>query len=124
MGESGYPFMMAALLAPSTSYCLGNLKQHAWHKNQARRLSKRPLYRLHAVTLDNVADLHVLIILECHAAFLSGHDLARIILETLELRQLALMYDDAVADEPHVGAAFHCAVGDAAAGDVADFRHL
>src|ERR1700751_3564575 len=115
---------MATLLGPPMSQCLLKFETERPAQNQAGRLSQRPLYRLHAVTLDNVADLHILIILECHAAFLPGHDLARIVLESLELPQLALMHDDAVADQPNVGAALHSAVGNAAAGNIADFRHL
>ena len=86
--------------------------------------SQRPLHALHPVALDDVADLHVVIILEGHAAFLAGHDLARVVLEPLELRQLALMDHNVVANEPDVGAALDDAVGDAAAGDVADLRDL
>ena len=86
--------------------------------------SQRPLHRLHAVTLDDVADLHVLIILERHAAFLAGDHFAGVVLETLELRQLALMDDDVVADQPDVGAALDYAIGHAATGDAADLRDL
>ena len=80
--------------------------------------SQRPLHALHPVTLDNVADFHILIIFERHAAFLAGGDFTRVILEALELRQLALMHDDVVADQPHIGAALDRAVGDPAAGDI------
>jgi hypothetical protein len=43
--------------------------------------SQRALDLLHPVTLDHVACAHVLVILERHAAFLAGRDLARIVLE-------------------------------------------
>src|SRR5262249_3855224 len=57
---------------------------------RARELSlQRALHRLHPVALDDVADLHVLVMLEGHAAFLSGHHLAHIVLEALELGKLA-----------------------------------
>src|SRR3974390_390081 len=83
---------------------------------------KRPLHGLDPIALDDVADLHVLVVFERHAAFLAGDDLPCIVLETFELRQLALVHDDAVADEPYIGAALHGAVGYAAASDIADLR--
>ena len=82
------------------------------------------MHRLHAVALDHVALAHVLIVLERHAAFLTGNDFTRIVLEALELRQLAFMNNDVVADETHVGATFDLAVGDAAAGNLADLRDV
>src|ERR1700722_4182738 len=85
---------------------------------------QRPLHALHAITLDDVAGLHVLVVFEGHAAFLAGDDFARVILEALELRQLTLMHDHAVANEPDIGATLDDAVGDAAAGDAADLRDL
>src|SRR4029077_8496268 len=66
--------------------------------------SQRPLHALPPVALDDVADLHVVIILEGHAAFLAGHDLARVVLEPLELRQLALMDHPVAAMRRAVGA--------------------
>src|SRR5437764_6911447 len=81
---------------------------------------QRALDGLDPVALDHVAGLHVLIILKGHAAFLAGGYLARIVLEALELAELAFVHHHAVADEPHIGAALHRAVGHAAAGDVAD----
>src|SRR6266536_2089643 len=88
------------------------------------RTLERALHRLHPVALDGIAGAHVLEILERHAAFLAGTDLARVVLEVLELRELALVDHHVVADEPHVGAALDRAVGHAAAGDLADFRHV
>src|SRR5262249_37029232 len=85
---------------------------------------ERPLHGLHAIAFDNVADFHVLIVLERHAAFLAGDDFARVVLEALELRELALMDDDIVANKPHIGAALDHAVGHAATGHVADLRDL
>src|SRR5436309_11888409 len=55
---------------------------------QAGLGSQRPLDRLDPVAFDHVAGLHVVIVLERHAAFLAGHHLAGIVLETLELGQL------------------------------------
>ena len=51
-------------------------------------------------------------------------DFAGVVLEALELRELAFVHHDVVAHQPHIGAALDGAVGDAAAGDVADLRHL
>src|SRR6185437_10171073 len=39
-------------------------------------------------------------------------------------QMLAFVHDDVVADEAHICAAFHGAVGDAAAGDIADLGYL
>ena len=65
-----------------------------------------------------------MVVLERHAAFLAGDDLARIVLEALELRQLALVHNHVVANEPDIGAALDDAVGNPAASDVADFETL
>src|SRR5215211_5830271 len=78
---------------------------------------QRPLHLFDAVALDDVADAHVLVVLERHAALLAGRDLARIVLKAFELRQPALVDHDVVANEPHVGAALDDAVEDAAARD-------
>src|SRR5262249_54080551 len=80
--------------------------------------SERPLHRLDAIALDHVALPHVLIALERHAAFLAGDHLAHVVLEALELRELAFVDHDVVADQPHVRAALDLAVGDAATGDL------
>src|SRR5262245_32176735 len=89
-----------------------------------RRVLQRALDRLDPVTLDDIADLHVLVVLERHAAFLAGGHLARVVLEALELAELAFVHHHAVADEPNIGAALDGAVGYAAAGDVADLGDL
>ena len=82
--------------------------------------SQRAADFLDVVALDDVADAHVLVVLEGHAAFLAGLHLRDLVLEALERRELALVHDDIVADEPHMRAALHDAVGDPAARDVAD----
>ena len=51
-------------------------------------------------------------------------DFARVVLEALELRELAFVDHDVVADQAHIGAALDHAVGDAAAGDLADLGDL
>src|SRR5215472_15105544 len=86
--------------------------------------SQRALHRLHPVAFDDVADLHVLVVLEGHAAFLAGDDFARVVLEALELGELALVHDDAIANETHIGAALDHAVGDATTRYVADLGDL
>src|SRR5215207_1660442 len=82
--------------------------------------SQRALNCLHAIALDHVAGAHILVVLEGHAALLSGGDFLRIVLEPLELRQLAFVNDDIVADQADIRAALDVAFGDAAAGDLAD----
>src|ERR1700760_4340316 len=76
-----------------------------------RSLLQRALDLLDAVALDDVASAHILVVLEGHAAFLPGLDFANLVLETLQRRKLALVHDDIVADETHVGAALDGAVG-------------
>ena len=51
---------------------------------------ERPLHFFHAVALDDVADAHVLVVLEGHAAFLARRDLADVVLEALELATACL----------------------------------
>src|SRR5262249_18380183 len=89
-----------------------------------RRGLERTLHDLHAIAFDDVALAHVLVVLECHAAFLAGDNFARVVLEALELRQLAFVDHDVVADQAYVRAALDGSVGDAAARDVADLRDL
>ena len=86
--------------------------------------SQRALHRLHPVAFDCIVDLHVLIILERHAALLPGDDFAGVVLETLELRELAVVHDDIVADQTHIGAALDHAIGDPATRHIADFGYL
>src|ERR1700722_13569005 len=71
-------------------------------------------------TLDYVALLHILIVREGHAAFLAILNFAHFVLEALEGGKLAFMDHDIVADQAHPGAAPHHALGDAAAGDLAN----
>ena len=84
---------------------------------------QRPRYLLDAEALDDVADFHVFIIGEAHAAFLPHRHFVDVVLEALELRELALVDDDVVADETDLGAALDLAFGDAAAGDLAVLRN-
>src|SRR5208283_5619537 len=85
---------------------------------------ERALDLLDAVALDHVALAHVLVVLEGRAALLAGVDLLDLVLEALERGELAFVHDDIVADEAHVGAALDLAVGDSAAGDLADLRNV
>src|SRR5215211_6712127 len=91
--------------------------------SQCGQTLQAALHLFDAVALDRVARAHVLVALEGHAAFLAGQDLACVVLEALELRELAVVDDDVVADQPHVGAALDHAVGDAAARHLADLGH-
>src|SRR5215467_550920 len=86
--------------------------------------SERALHRLHPVTFDHVAGPHILIILKRHTAFLAGDHFPDIVLEALELRQLALVNHHIVADETHVGAALDRSLGDPAARYLAHFRDI
>src|SRR3990172_1067795 len=76
--------------------------------------SQRALNGLHAIAFDHVAGAHILIVFEGHAALLSGGDLLRVVLEPLELRQLAFVNDDVVADQADIRATLDIAFGDAA----------
>ena len=60
--------------------------------------SERPRHLLNGEAFDDVAFLEVLVIGEAHAAFLTGGHLVDIVLEALELRQLAFMNDNVVAN--------------------------
>src|SRR3984893_16327846 len=92
--------------------------------------SQRALDLLHGIAFDDIANPHVLVILERHAAFLPGLHFLYLVLEALQGRELAFMHHDIVADEPHMGAALNRAVGDPAARDLAhlgnreDFQDL
>src|SRR6516164_540835 len=65
---------------------------------------------LHPVALDDVADFHILVVFEGHAALLAGDDLLDVVLEAPQLRELALVDDDVVADEAHIGSALDASV--------------
>src|SRR6478735_3081931 len=91
---------------------------------RSRGSSEAALDLFDAVALDHVARAHVLVVLEGHAAFLAGDDFLCIVLEALELPQLALVDDDVVADQADIGAALDRAVGNAATGDLADLRDV
>src|SRR6266581_146779 len=83
-------------------------------------LSERALDGFDLVALDDVALLDLVVIGESHAAFLSGLDFAHLVLEALQRRELAFVDHHVVAHEPHLGAAPHQPLGDAAAGHLAD----
>src|SRR4029078_4467096 len=73
--------------------------------------------------LDEVALLEVLVVLEPDAALEALPDLAHVVLEAAQRRDLALPDDRAFAQEPHLGAARDDAVRDVTARDPADPRH-
>src|SRR5262245_63904242 len=85
-------------------------------------LSERALDLLDLEALDHIALPHVLIAFEGHAAFLARYHLAHLVLEALERRELALMHDDVVADQPDLRAALDLALGHAAARHLAHLR--
>src|SRR5947209_2952732 len=86
--------------------------------------SQRALHRLHPIAFNDVTDLHVLVVLERHAALLAGNHFTRVVLEALELRELAFVDDHVVADQAHIGAALDHAIGYPAARHVADLGDL
>src|SRR5262249_22586473 len=98
--------------------------REALDESRVKQRLQGALYYLDAIAFDHVGDLHVLVVLECHAAFLPGNDLTRVILEALELGELAFVHDNVVADEPHIGATLDSTVGDAATCDIADLGNL
>src|SRR6185369_3143326 len=75
---------------------------------------------LDLVRLDDVADLHVLVPFERHAAFVPARDLARVVLEALEGPDATVVHDDVVAQEPRLRAAHDLPVGDEAPGHLTD----
>src|SRR5690606_35864382 len=79
---------------------------------------------LHAVALDDVADLDVVEVGDVQTAFEALPDLSDIVLEPLEAAQLALVHLDPVPDDAHAAAALKLAVRDHAASDGPDTRNL
>src|SRR4051812_44734536 len=75
------------------------------------------------VRLDDVARLEVLEVREADAALEAGLHLAHVVLEPLERRDRAVPDDRALPEEAHLRAAGDGAVGDVAAGDLADPGH-
>src|SRR5262245_47756603 len=82
----------------------------------------RDLFHLEA--FDHVADLDILIALEGHAAFVAFLHLAHLVLEALEGLEGALVDHDVVAQQAHLGAPLDLALGDHAAGDLADLADV
>ena len=83
-----FAFVMPGLL-PGTASSFFLREQSIFYqrdsdgRQQGRRPRlKRPLHGLDPIALDNVADFHVLVIFEGHAAFLPGDDFPCIVLET------------------------------------------
>src|SRR3954470_938303 len=89
---------------------------------------QRPLDRLPDVRLEHVADLDVVVVGQLDAALEAGLDLADVLLHAAEGLDGEVLGDDrAAAGEADLAAALDVAVGDEAAGDVAeaaDFEHL
>src|SRR5690606_14895881 len=85
----------------------------------SRRL-QRPGDLFDAEAFDDVALADVFVVLEGHAAFLAHLDFLDLVLEALERLELAFVDDDVVADEADARATLDHALGDTAAGDLAD----
>src|SRR5260221_6993218 len=77
-----------------------------------------------AVRLDQIADLHVVEVLDADAALEALAYLAHVVLEALERRERAVVYLDAAADQPHARRPRNHAGAHEAAGDGADFGDL
>src|SRR6056297_3143985 len=93
-------------------------------RSSSRIGSERALDLLRREDLDHVALADVLVVLEGHAAFLSGPDLLHLVLEALESLELSFVDHDVVAQQPDPGVAPGHALGDLAARDLADARDL
>src|SRR5690606_32887218 len=66
---------------------------------------QRARYHLDAEALDDVADAHVLVVLEGHAAFLAARHFRHFVLEALQRLQRAFVDHDVVADQADARAA-------------------
>src|SRR5689334_8687787 len=75
-------------------------------------------------TLDLIAALDVVVVLERHTAFEPFLDLAHFVLEALQRLQRTFVDHHVVAQQAHPGAALDHAFGDHAAGDLADLGDL
>src|SRR5580693_7639537 len=71
-------------------------------------------------TLDDVAHLDIVIILESHAALVALIDLADFVLETLQGLQRAFVNDDVIAQQSDLGAASDGAFRNHTTGDFSD----
>src|SRR5690606_34440080 len=85
-----------------------------------RQRSELALDLLALEDLDHVALTDVVVVLERHAAFLAGLDLAHLVLEALERLQRAFVDHHVVAQQAHAGRAAGDALSDKTARDVAD----
>src|SRR5690606_14795106 len=114
----------------------GRMKYHSRGKN-ARGISpgvcnlggrapdlQGALDALDAEAFDDVAGADVFVVLEGHAAFLAHRHFLDPVLEALERLELAFVDNDVVAEQAHTGTALDDALGDTAAGDLADLGDL
>src|SRR5687768_748382 len=85
---------------------------------------ERAGHALYFEALDDVALLDVLIVGERHAALVTLADFLDVIFEALELRQVAFVDDDVIAQQPDFAAALDDAFGDHAARHFADLRDV
>src|SRR3954468_22133385 len=86
---------------------------------------QRPLELLPHVRLEDVADLDVVVVGELDAALETRLDFLDVVLDPAErFDREVLGDDDAAAGEADLAAALHVAVGDEAAGNVAELGHL
>jgi len=105
----------------------GRAELRAGWANRPPYASECPLDLFTLEDLDDVVGADVVVVLEGHAAFLTGVDLLDLVLEPLEGLQLALVDHHVVAEQAHPGGAPGDAFGDLAAGDLAnpgDLEHF
>src|SRR5688500_3891386 len=100
------------------AFCISHL---ALHGSRSRRR-----VALHLEDFDDVADLDVVVVLQADAALETVLDLADVILEAAQRADLAFVDDDVVAQQTGLrfAGARDAALGDHAAGNRADLRHL
>src|SRR5512143_2665693 len=89
----------------STPTTIGSRSERPLGRGTAGGRAQATRHLLHLVGLDDVADLDVGEIVETDAALVAGLHLAGIVLEALQAAHLAVVHDDAVADEPRLGIA-------------------
>src|SRR5262249_13798628 len=81
---------------------------------------ERPRDGLDVEALDDVAGADILVVGEGHAALLPRRHLAHLVLKALERRQRTLVDNDVIPDQAHARTTLDLALGDPAAGDLAD----
>src|SRR5713101_296781 len=95
----------------------------AAHRLSGLRRGKLAQYGFHLEVLDHVIGLDVVEVLESDAAFVTGLDFARVVLEALERTDFAVPYDPPVAHQARPRTALNLAVRDHRAADRGPLHH-